>query len=127
MLEPGYRKERHRQVVADGPLDEAELLRAATQTSPECIKVVARDGRLLQMNPAGLTMIEAESWESVALACTFDLIALEHRAAWTAKHGRVWDGERLTWRFDIIGLSGTRRNMETHAAPITLSDGTVGQ
>jgi PAS domain S-box-containing protein len=127
MLEPGYRKERHRQVVADGPLDEAELLRAVTQTSPECIKVVARDGRLLQMNPAGLTMIEAESWESVALACTFDLIALEHRAAWTANHGRVCDGERLTWRFDIIGLSGTRRNMETHAAPITLSDGTVGQ
>jgi PAS domain S-box-containing protein len=127
MLEPGNRKERNRLVAADGPLDEAELLRAVTQTSPECIKIVARDGRLLQMNPAGLAMIEAESWESVALACTFDLIALEHRAAWTANHERVCDGEKLTWRFDIIGLKGTRRNMETHAAPIALGDGTVGQ
>jgi len=127
MLEPGYRKERNRQVAADGPLDEAELLRAVTQTSRECIKVVARDGRLLQMNPAGLAMIEAESWESVELACAFDLIAPEHRAAWTANHGRVCDGERLTWRFDIIGLKGMRRNMETHGAPIALGDGTVGQ
>jgi PAS domain S-box-containing protein len=127
MLEPGNRKERNRLVAADGPLDEAELLRAVTQTNPECIKIVARDGRLLQMNPAGLAMIEAESWESVALACTFDLIALEHRAAWTANHERVCDGEKLTWRFDIIGLKGTRRNMETHAAPIALGDGTVGQ
>jgi PAS domain S-box-containing protein len=127
MLEPGYRTERNRQVTADGPPDEAELLRAVTQTSPECIKVVARDGRLLQMNPAGLAMIEADSWESVEFACVFDLIAPEHRAAWTANHGRVCDGERLTWRFDIIGLKGTRRNMETHGAPITLGDGTVGQ
>src|ERR1700728_3337996 len=104
-----------------------ELFRAMALTSPECIKVVARDGRLLQMNPAGLAMIEAESWESVELACAFDLIAPEHRAAWTANHGRVCDGERLTWRFDIIGLKGMRRNMETHGAPITLGDGTVGQ
>jgi len=127
MLEPGYRKQRNRQLAADGPLDEAEMLRAVTRTSPECIKVVMRDGRLLQMNPAGLAMIEAESWESVKLASTFDLIAPEHRAAWTANHGRVCDGERLTWRFDIIGLKGTRRHMETHAAPITLDDRTVGQ
>jgi PAS domain S-box-containing protein len=127
MLGPVYRTERNRQVAADGPLDEPELLRAVTRTSPECIKVVARDGRLLQMNPAGLVMIEADSWESVKFACAFDLIAPEHRAAWTANHGRVCDGERLTWRFDIIGLKGTRRNMEAHAAPITLGDGTVGQ
>ena len=111
----------------DGPLDTTELLRAITETNPECIKVVARDGRLLQMNPAGLRMVEAESWESVELACTLDLIAPEHRAAWLANHERVCDGERLNWEFDIIGLKGTRRHMETHAAPIRLTDGTVGQ
>ncbi|MDP9008075.1 MAG: PAS domain S-box protein [Pseudomonadota bacterium] len=111
----------------DGPLDTAELLRAITETSPECIKVVARDGRLLQMNAAGLVMIEAESWKSVELACTFDLIAPEHRAAWLAHHERVCDGENLNWEFDIIGLKGTRRNMQTHAAPIRLTDGTAGQ
>jgi PAS domain S-box-containing protein len=118
---------RNSQARAEGPADKAELLRSVTQTSVECIKVVARDGRLLQMNPAGLVMIEAESWKGVELACTFDLIAPEHKARWLANHERVCDGESLTWDFDIIGLKGTRRNMETHAAPIALTDGTLGQ
>jgi PAS domain S-box-containing protein len=127
ILRPVPIRERIRQPAALSPLDQAELLRAVTQTSPECIKVVARDGRLVQMNSAGLAMIEAESWESVALACTFDLIAPEHKALWMANHGRVCDGEKLTWQFDIISLKGTRRNMETRAAPIALSDGTAAQ
>jgi PAS domain S-box-containing protein len=127
MLRPVPNRERSKQLMADPRPDEAELLRAVTQTTPECIKLVARDGRLMQMNPAGLAMIEAESWESVESACTFDLIAPEHRAAWIANHARVCDGERLTWQFDIIGLKGTRRNMESRAAPIALSDGTVAQ
>jgi PAS domain S-box-containing protein len=33
----------------------------------------------------------------------------------------------LSWQFDIIGLNGTRRQMETHAVPIELEDGMVGQ
>jgi PAS domain S-box-containing protein len=104
-----------------------ELLRAMTETSPECIKVVGSDTRLLEMNPAGLAMIGAESWHSVEHASTVDLVAPEHRNNWLAHHQRVCKGETLVWEFDIVGLKGLRRNMETHASPITLSDGTTGQ
>ena len=104
-----------------------ELARTITETTPECIKVVARDGRLLQMNPAGLAMIEAESWMHVEHAVTVDLVAPEDKAAWLANHERVCGGESLVWEFDIIGLKGTRRNMESHAAPIAFADGTRGQ
>lgn len=108
-------------------MDDGDLLRTVFETTPECIKVVARDGRLLRMNAAGLRMIEAASWETVDQACTFDLIAPEHRSCWLAQHYRVCAGENLVWEFDIIGLNGTRRSMETHAAPIALADGTIGQ
>ena len=107
--------------------DNIDLLRSITLRSPECIKVVARDGRLLQMNPAGLAMIETDAWDRVKGLSTFELVAPEHRAGWLANHQRVCGGESLVWEFDIIGLKGTRRSMETHAAPITLSDGTTGQ
>jgi PAS domain S-box-containing protein len=127
MLGPAHNKGYKVHSKTHDPLNADELLRGVTETSPECIKVVARDGRLLRMNPAGLAMIEAESWNSVAGACTFDLIAPEHRAGWLANHNRVCDGERLNWQFDIIGLKGTRRHMETHAAPIAVSDGSLGQ
>jgi PAS domain S-box-containing protein len=105
----------------------AELLRVMTATSPECIKVVASDTRLLEMNPAGLAMIGAESWQSVEHASTVDLVAPEHRDKWLAHHQRVCRGESLIWEFDIVGLKGIRRNMETHASPITLSDGATAQ
>jgi len=104
-----------------------DLLRAVTETSPECIKVVASDGRLLQMNPAGLAMIDADSWQGVELASTLELVAPEHRSMWQANHQRVCAGEIRVWEFDIVGLKGVRRKMETHASPLALSDGTTGQ
>jgi PAS domain S-box-containing protein len=114
-------------VPSEELLESGDLLRTVFETTPECIKVVAKDGRLLRMNAAGLRMIEATAWESVDQACTVDLVAPEHRSHWLAQHDRVCAGESLVWEFDIIGLNGTRRNMETHAAPITLVDGTTGQ
>jgi PAS domain S-box-containing protein len=109
-----------------GP-DNWKLLRTVIETAPECIKVVARDGQLLQMNAAGLRMIGAATWDVVDGASVFDLIAPEHRQTWRENHDRVCQGEARTWEFDIIGLTGERRCMETSAVPVTLSDGSVGQ
>jgi PAS domain S-box-containing protein len=104
--------------------DRDAFLRTIVETTPECIKVVARDGRLVRMNTAGLAMIGADTFARVEDTRAYDLIAPEHREAWRANHERVCDGERVTWEFDIIGLDGRRRHMETHAAPIELADGT---
>src|SRR5277367_265534 len=105
----------------------AELLRAITETTPECIKVVARDGRLLQMNPAGLAMIGADSWQSVEQTFAIELVAPEHRDLWLTHHARVCAGETLVWEFDIVDLKGVRRNMESHASPLLLSDAATAQ
>jgi len=110
--------------AAEAALAENEArLRAVVETTPECIKLVAADGTLLQMNPAGLHMIEARSFGDVEGRRIFDLIAPEHRAAWRANHDRVCRGEALGWEFDVVGLRGRRRHMETHAAPLRLPDG----
>ncbi len=104
-----------------------DLSKAIAETSPECIKVVAEDGRLLQMNPAGLAMIQAVTWENIANSSVLELIAPEHRSLWLANHQRVCAGETLVWEFDMVDLRGLRRNMETHASPISLGDGSTGQ
>jgi PAS domain S-box-containing protein len=104
-----------------------EMFRAMAEASPECIKVVATDGRLLQMNPAGLAMIGADSWQSVAHASAFDLVAPEHLDMWLANHERVCAGETRVWEFDMVGLKGIRRSMETHASALLLSDGSTAQ
>ncbi|MET0231207.1 MAG: PAS domain S-box protein [Rhodanobacteraceae bacterium] len=113
--------------LGPGVAQQGGLLEAVIGLTPECIKVVAPDGRLLHMNAAGLEMVGADCWDRVARASTFDLIAPECRLDWREHHERVCRGERLAWEFDIVGLNGKRRHMETHAAPIELDDGTVGQ
>src|SRR2546426_11325818 len=43
--------------------DTQERLRTIIASDPDCVKQLAAEGRLLDMNPAGLAMIQAESIE----------------------------------------------------------------
>ena len=101
--------------------------RAITEATPECIKIVGAGGELVHMNAAGLAMIEAGDLAAVQGADTFALVAPEHRENWREQHARILSGESLSWEFDVVGLAGTRRRMETHAVPLSLPDGSVAQ
>lgn len=105
--------------------ERTEHLSALVETTPECIKTVAPDGTLLQMNPAGLEMVEADSESDVTGKCVYNLIAPEHRETFREFNEQICQGESGTLEFDIIGLDGTRRHMETHAAPLHRPDGTI--
>ena len=119
--------EERERLLADLEAERAKLA-AVLGATPECVKLVGPEGELLFMNPAGLCMIEtAGGEEAVRGACVFDLIAPEHRARWREMHRRVCAGEKLTWEFEIVGLKGTRRWMETHAVPLPLPDGRTAQ
>ncbi|MGD0010508.1 MAG: PAS domain S-box protein [Terriglobia bacterium] len=93
-------------------------LRAIVETEPECVVKVACNGDLLQMNPAGLAMIEAESFAEVNGKSVLPLIVPEHRAAFKALLQGVCSGNRANLEFEIVGLKGTRRWAESYAVPI---------
>jgi two-component system NarL family sensor kinase len=93
-------------------------LRAIVDTEPECVAKVASNGDLLQMNPAGLAMIEADSFAEVPRKSVLPLIVPEHRAAFEAFLQGVCSGNKTNLEFEIVGLKGTRRWVESYAAPI---------
>src|SRR5262249_1607554 len=93
-------------------------LRAIIETSPECIKIIDSRGRLLDMNPAGLALIDAPSLEAVAGAPVYDRVVPEHREAYRALNESVCRGTPGSLEFEIAGLSGRRRWMETRAVPL---------
>jgi len=101
--------------------------RAIVETTPECVKLVAADGTLLHMNSVGLSMVQADSSATVIGKCVYDLIALEDRARYREFNERICGGERGSSEFDIVGLKGQRRHMETHAAPLQVTDGSCVQ
>jgi PAS domain S-box-containing protein len=99
--------------------------RAIVEATPECVQLIAPDGTLLQMNHAGFGMIEAD--ESAIGQCVYDVIAPEFRDAFRSFNQRVCAGQRGVFEFDIIGLKGTRRHMETSAVPLPSADGAFTQ
>jgi len=101
--------------------------RAIVETTPECVKLVAADGTLLHVNSVGLSMVEADSSEAVIGKCVYDLIAPEDRERYQEFNERICGGERGSTEFDIVGLKGQRRHMETHAAPLKTTDGSCVQ
>lgn len=104
---------------AEGALREREVrLRAIIEAEPECVKLVSAAGMLLEMNPAGLAMIEADSLSQVAGQPILDLVAPADRRAFGDLHKRVMRGETGTLEFEVVGLKGTRRWLETHAVPL---------
>ncbi len=100
-------------------------LRTIIENEPQCIKIIDARGCLTQMNPAGLAMIEADSLEQVAGQSVLSIVAPEYRQAFTDMHQRVLAGESVQMEFEILGLKGGHRWLETHAVPLQENGGTV--
>ncbi len=98
-------------------LKQETLFSLMLNTGPGCIKRVAADGTLLHMNPAGLQLIEAGHEKDAIGRCVFDLVVSEHKASFIEMHQSVIEGSSRTLQFEIVGLQGTRRWMETFAVP----------
>jgi PAS domain S-box-containing protein len=111
---------------AQKQLAESEYrLRSILAAEPECVKLVAVDGTLLEMNPAGLAMVQADQAEQVLGKCVYNLVAPEHRPMFQALNAAVFQGESRSAEFELVGLKGRRRWMETHACPLRDPDGQI--
>jgi len=105
--------------------DSESSLRAIIEAEPECIKILDQAGCLLQMNSAGLAMIEADELAPLVGQSVFELVAPEHREAFVRMHEQVIAGEGRFMEFEVIGLKGGWRWMETHAVPMRLGESVV--
>jgi PAS domain S-box-containing protein len=113
-------------VVARQALATSELqLRTIVDNEPECVKLVAPDGIVLQMNRAGLAMVEADRPEQVTGQSVFSLIAPEYRDVFRAMHQSVIAGSAAALEFEVIGLRGGRRRLESHAVAMRDNDGQI--
>ncbi|WP_334911282.1 ATP-binding protein [Nostoc sp.] len=100
-------------------------LRAMIDAEPKCIKLIAKDGTLLEINAYGLAMMEVESADVLIGKPIDAVIVPEYRAAFADLHKSICQGNKGTLKFEIVGFKGTHRYMETHAVPLrNESDGT---
>lgn len=100
-------------------------LQSIIEMEPACVKLLSADGRLLEINRAGLRMLEADSLEQVARLPLRNFILPEWHEAFAVMHGQILNGGSAQLEFRIQGLHGTCRWVESRAVAITDSSGNV--
>ena len=95
------------------------------EAEPECVKVVSAGGELLEMNPAGLTMLEASSVDEVRQHGMMQFILPKYQVAFAKLHEGTIAGWGGLLEFEVIGLRGTPLWLETHAVPLHDAEGRV--
>lgn len=95
------------------------------QTEPECVKIMDANNKLLEMNEAGLKMIDASSLDQVKNLFVPELISEPYRQGFIDLTQKVFSGESGRYEFELNSLKGTKRWMETHAVPMREANGEI--
>jgi PAS domain S-box-containing protein len=122
----GYLSDFTDRKVAEEAIRQSEtLLRTIYEAEPECINIMNRDGSIVEINPAGIGMIEADHSDQVIGKSIDRLITAPYKKAFKELTEKVFNGESEKLEFDIIGLKGTQRSLETTAVPLRDAKGVV--
>ena len=105
--------------------EQRNFLKAVFENELECVKVIGRDGALVQMNRAGLAMLEAGSIEEARAFGVLNFVRADYRGRFAALSRRALAGEAGSLVFPIRGLKGAVRWLETHATALRDGAGEV--
>lgn len=100
-------------------------LQAIFDSSPECIKVVDRDCRLIDMNQAGIRALGVDSLDQIRGTDMREWIVAEDRETFQRAVQAACNGERTAVQFQLITATGSRRWMEQHAVGLVGPDETA--
>ena len=105
--------------------DSENHLKTIYNSEPECIKLLGPNSELLQMNPAGFAMLEAENVDQLKGERLLGIINEPYRDAFHNLTKKVFMGEKGILEFEITGLKGTPRWLESHAVPLKDTEGKI--
>lgn len=112
--------------LTEGRLRESEgRLRAIIAAEPECVAIVGPDGELLDMNPAGLRMLEASSLAEMRRWPFLNQVAPQYRRAFVRLQHSILEGQSGVLEFEAFGIHGKRCWLEIHAAPLHDASGKI--
>lgn len=92
-------------------------LRTILDTEPQCIKLLNKDGQVLDMNIKGLEMVEANCLNDILNLPIVGILKKEYQTNFNKSIKEVFNGKTVHLQFEIIGFKGTHRWLESHAVP----------
>jgi len=108
-----------------GEVERARYLQAVLDVVPDCIKVVARDGTLRDINRAGLAMLDAPTREAVVGQPVERLAAPHERETLRRLLDATFRGAPGRAELEVITLGGRTRRMDVRFTPLRDATGAV--
>ena len=101
-------------------------LRTMVNSEPECIKLLNSNCEVMEMNPAGLGIIEADNVEQVIGQNLVEVLLLPaYRQSFVNLVKNIFEGHSGKLQYEITALKGAKRFLETHAVPLRNTEGKV--
>lgn len=105
--------------------EQRNRLHTIIDSEPECVKLQDRDGVIVEMNPAGLALLNADEPQQVIGRTVYEFLDPEYHDAYRDLTAAIFNGERHSMEFEVTTTLGRRRWLETHAAPLRDSSGSI--
>ena len=103
--------------TASALIEEKERAETTLRSISDAVSTIDETGKLKQINPAGLAMLEAGSPASLIGQPMVERVAPEYRAEYMDLHRRVLAGQTAQMQYEAVGLRGGRRWLEMSAVP----------
>ena len=92
-------------------------LQAIIDAEPACVKLVSKDGLLLEMNRAGLDMVDADDVSQLIGRPITDFVHPDDRSRYLEQHYAALDGSPRRMEYRIVGLKGRERWVDSRSVP----------
>ena len=100
-------------------------VKAIINADPECIKLLSREGIILEINPSGLKMTGAQDATQVIGKNAMDLILPEYHEGFKRSLNSIFEGNTAKNEFEIKGLDGQYHFMESNSVPLKDAAGNI--
>lgn len=102
--------------------DSEQRLNAIIETGQECIKLLGNEGEILEINAAGLEILEANNEKDVIGKSVFEVLHNKYKDPFKKITAEVFQGQSGRLEYEITGLKGTHHWIEMKAAPLFCKD-----
>jgi two-component system, cell cycle sensor histidine kinase and response regulator CckA len=109
-----------RKAAEDAVRRSERRLQTIIDAEPACVKIVSPDGKLLDMNRAGLEMLGTDDISQVLGRPVIELLHPDDRDAFLDVHGQVCAGSRARLEFRLIGLNAQECWVDAHLVPFEI-------
>ncbi len=99
-------------------IENENRLRVIVESEPELVMLQGANGKVLEMNPAGLSIVDAEVPEEIIGSFIHSILAPEFRDSYDRLSEAVFHGQTQILEFRIVGLRETVHWLEMHAFPL---------